>query len=283
MKTKDVDYVIASDTDSIYVHMERLVKVLGTTDRDKIVEALHQFCKTKMQNVINKSYSHLAEYMHAYSQKMNMKRETIADNGIWKARKMYIMNALDIEDVRYTEPQLKVMGIEAVRSSTPKACRASIKEALKLIMSSDEEVVQKYISEFKETFMKLPFEDVAFPRGMKNMDKYRDRNTVYSKGTPIHVKGALLFNHMLIKNGLDKKYQMIGDGDKIKFSYLKVPNSVGDHVIAVLDELPKELDLHKYVDYDTQFQKAFLEPIKSILEVIGWQHEKVSNLEDFFS
>jgi DNA polymerase elongation subunit (family B) len=283
MKTKDVDYVIASDTDSIYVHMERLVKVLGATDRDKIVEALHQFCKTKMQNVINKSYSHLAEYMHAYSQKMNMKRETIADKGIWKARKMYIMNALDIEDVRYTEPQLKVMGIEAVRSSTPKACRASIKEALKLIMSSDEEVVQKYISEFKETFMKLPFEDVAFPRGMKNMDKYRDRNTVYSKGTPIHVKGALLFNHMLIKNGLDKKYQMIGDGDKIKFSYLKVPNSVGDHVIAVLDELPKELDLHKYVDYDTQFQKAFLEPIKSILEVIGWQHEKVSNLEDFFS
>lgn len=283
MKTKDVDYVIASDTDSIYVHMEPLVKVLGATDRDKIVEALHQFCKTKMQNVINKSYGNLAEYMHAYSQKMNMKRETIADKGIWKARKMYIMNALDIEEVRYTEPQLKVMGIEAVRSSTPKACRASIKEALKLIMSSDEDVVQKYISDFKETFMKLPFEDVAFPRGMKNMDKYRDRNTVYSKGTPIHVKGALLFNNMLIKNGLDKKYQMIGDGDKIKFSYLKVPNSVGDHVIAVLDELPKELDLHKYVDYDTQFQKAFLEPIKAILEVIGWQHEKVSNLEDFFS
>ena len=283
MKTKDVDYVIASDTDSIYVHMEPLVKVLGATDRDKIVEALHQFCKTKMQNVINKSYGNLAEYMHAYSQKMNMKRETIADKGIWKARKMYIMNALDIEEVRYTEPQLKVMGIEAVRSSTPKACRASIKEALKLIMSSDEDVVQKYISDFKETFMKLPFEDVAFPRGMKNMDKYRDRNTVYSKGTPIHVKGALLFNNILIKNGLDKKYQMIGDGDKIKFSYLKVPNSVGDHVIAVLDELPKELDLHKYVDYDTQFQKAFLEPIKAILEVIGWQHEKVSNLEDFFS
>jgi DNA polymerase elongation subunit (family B) len=283
MKTKDVDYVIASDTDSIYVHMEPLVKVLGATDRDTIVEALHQFCKIKMQKVINNSYSHLAEYMHAYAQKMNMKRETIADKGIWKARKMYIMNALDIEEVRYTEPQLKVMGIEAVRSSTPKACRASIKEALKLIMSSDEEVVQKYISDFKETFMKLPFEDVAFPRGMKNMDKYRDRHTVYAKGTPIHVKGALLFNNMLIKNGLDKKYQMIGDGDKIKFSYLKVPNSVGDHVIAVLDELPKELDLHKYVDYDTQFQKAFLEPIKSILEVIGWQHEKVSNLEDFFS
>jgi DNA polymerase elongation subunit (family B) len=283
MKTKDVDYVIASDTDSIYVHMERLVKLLGTTDRDKIVEALHQFCKTKMQKVINKSYVELADFMHAYAQKMNMKRETIADKGIWKARKMYIMNALDIEEVRYTEPQLKIMGIEAVRSSTPKACRSSIKESIKLIMSHNEETVQEYIANFKKTFMKLPFEEVAFPRGMKNMDKYRDEHTVYAKGTPIHVKGALLFNNLLIKNGLDKKYQMIGDGDKIKFSYLKMPNKVGDHVIAVLDELPEELDLHKYIDYDTQFQKAFLEPIKSILEVIGWQHEKISNLEDFFS
>ena len=283
LKTTDVDYVVASDTDSIYVNMEPLVGLLGETDADKVVEALHQFCKTKIQKVIDKSYQGLAEYMHAYAQKMHMKRETIADKGIWKARKMYILNARDIEDVRFAEPQLKVMGIEAVRSSTPKACRASIKEALKIIMNSDELTVQKYLADFKEYFMKLPFEDVAFPRGMKNMDKYRDRNSVYLKGTPIHVKGALLYNHMLTKNGLDKKYQMIGDGDKVKFSYLKTPNPVGDHVIAILDELPAELDLHKYVDYETQYQKAFLEPIKSILEVVGWQHEKVSNLEDFFS
>ena len=283
LKTTGVDYVVASDTDSIYINMEPLVEMLGETDRDKVVEALHKFCSTRIQKVINSSYDDLAKYMHAYAQKMHMKRETIADKGIWKARKMYILNALDIEDVRFAEPQLKVMGIEAVRSSTPKACRASIKEALKIIMNSDESTVQQYIADFKDRFMKLPFEDVAFPRGMKNMDKYRDRNSVYLKGTPIHVKGALLYNHMLVKNGLDKKYQAIGDGDKIKFAYLKVPNPVGDHVIAVADELPKELDLHKYVDYETQFQKSFLEPIKSILEVVGWQHEKVSNLEDFFS
>lgn len=283
LKTADVDYVVASDTDSIYINMEPLVEMLGETDRDKVVEALHKFCSTRIQKVVNSSYDDLAKYMHAYAQKMHMKRETIADKGIWKARKMYILNALDIEEVRFAEPQLKIMGIEAVRSSTPKACRASIKEALKIIMNSDEATVQQYIADFKDRFMKLPFEDVAFPRGMKNMDKYRDRNSVYLKGTPIHVKGALLYNHMLVKNGLDKKYQAIGDGDKIKFAYLKVPNPVGDHVIAVADELPMELDLHKYVDYETQFQKSFLEPIKSILEVVGWQHEKVSNLEDFFS
>lgn len=282
LKTKDIDYVIAADTDSIYVNMDPLVKLLGVTDRDKIVEALDKFCKSKIQSVINKSYEGLADYMHAYSQKMFMKRETIANKGIWKARKMYILNALDIEDVRYTEPQLKVMGIEAVRSSTPKACRASIKKALRIIMNEDEVTVQAFIAEFKGQFMKLPFEEVAFPRGMKGMDKYRDRHSVYMKGTPIHVKGALLYNDLLKKRDLDKKYQMIGDGDKVKFAYLKTPNPIGDHVIAILDELPTELDLHRYVDYETQFQKSFLEPIRSLLEVVGWQVEKINTLEDFF-
>lgn len=283
LKTTNVDYICAADTDSIYIVMEALTKHLGTNDRDKIVESLHQFCKTKIQKTINSSYDELALYMHAYQQKMFMKRETIADKAIWKARKMYIMNALDIEGVRYAEPQLKVMGIEAVRSSTPKSCRASIKQSLKIIMGGDESAVQQYIAEFKERFMKMPFEDVAFPRGMKGMNKYKDRNTIYTKGTPIHVKGALLYNHMLDRHGLSDKYQTIGDGDKVKFSYLKTPNSIGDHVIAILDELPTELDLHKYIDYETQFQKAFLDPIKSILETIGWQAEKINNLEDFFS
>jgi DNA polymerase elongation subunit (family B) len=282
LKTNDIDYVIAADTDSIYVNMDPLVKLLGVTDRDKIVEALDKFCKSKIQSVINKSYEGLADYMHAYSQKMFMKRETIANKGIWKARKMYILNALDIEDVRYTEPQLKVMGIEAVRSSTPKACRASIKKALRIIMNEDEVTVQAFIAEFKGQFMKLPFEEVAFPRGMKGMDKYRDRHSVYMKGTPIHVKGALLYNDLLRKRDLDKKYQMIGDGDKVKFAYLKTPNPIGDHVIAILDELPTELDLHRYVDYEIQFQKSFLEPIRSLLEVVGWQVEKINTLEDFF-
>ncbi len=282
LKTKDVDYVIAADTDSIYINMEPLVNMLGVSDQDKIVEAIDKFCKTRIQSVINGSYQELANYMHAYSQKMHMKRETIANKGIWKASKMYILNALDIEEVRFAEPQLKVMGIEAVRSSTPKACRAAIKNALKIIMNEDEASAQKFITDFKNQFMKLPFEDVAFPRGMKNMDKYRDKHAVYLKGTPIHVKGALLYNDLLKKRGLDKKYQMIGDGDKIKFSYLRVPNPVGDHVIAILDELPEELDLHRYVDYETQFQKTFLDPIRSILTVIGWQAEKINTLEDFF-
>jgi len=283
LKTKNVDYVIASDTDSIYVNMEPMVKTLGTDDVQTIIAALDKFCDGPVQKMISNSYQELADYMNAYQQKMFMKRETIADKGIWRGKKMYILNAWNIEGVQYNEPQLKIQGIEAVRSSTPKACRASIKESIKLIMNSDEAAVQKYIADFKTKFMSLPFEEVAFPRGMKGLNKYKDRSNIYIKGTPIHVKGALLFNDLITRKGLTRKHQLIGDGDKIKFAYLKVPNIINDTVISVLETLPTELGLDRYVDYDMQFQKAFLDPIKSILEIINWDTEKRSNLEDFFS
>lgn len=262
--------------------MEPLVDLLGVKDPLKIVDALDKFCNTKVQNVIKKAFDELADYMHSYDKKMFMKRETIANKGIWKAAKMYILNAWNIEGVQFSEPQLKIQGIEAVRSSTPKVCRVHIKECLSIIMNSEEETLHQFIAKFKTDFMKLPFEDVAFPRGMNGMNKYRDRNTIYSKGTPIHVKGALLYNSLIQKRGLDTKYQLIGDGDKIRFAYLKLPNPLMEHVISVPDDLPEELEFAKYIDYDTQFNKSFLDPIKGIVEIIGWDVEKRSTLESFF-
>ncbi len=282
LKTDKVDYIIASDTDSIYVNLEPLAKILGIDDMQTKITAIDTFCEKKLQPMINRAYEELAEYTQSYQQKMIMKRETIADKGIWKAKKMYILNAWDVEGVRYKEPQLKLQGIEAVRSSTPKACRSSIKHALKIIMNEDEAAVQAYIADFKTKFMQLPFEEVAFPRGVKGLDKYSDKHNIYSKGTPIHVKGALLFNHMIKKKGLEKKYQEIGDGDKIKFALLKMPNPLYDTVISVLDELPPEFGMQQYIDYDAQFKKSFLEPIKSIMDTIGWDTEKRATLMSFF-
>lgn len=282
LKTNNVDYLIASDTDSAYVDMEPLVNASGITDRDKIVAMLDKFCEIKMQALFNKIYAELATYMNAYQQKMFMKRETIADKGIWRGKKMYILNALDIEGVRYQEPEIKIQGIEAVRSSTPKVCRTAIKEALKIIMNKDESDVHAYIAEFKNKFMSLPFEDISFPRGMNGIDKYADRSSIYAKGTPMHVKGALLFNHFITTNNLSNKYQLISNGDKIKFSYLKMPNPFRDTVIASVGPLPPEMNIERYIDYDMQFTKTFLEPIQSILDLIGWSSQKRSSLDDFF-
>jgi DNA polymerase elongation subunit (family B) len=265
--------------------MEELVKHLKIDDDHFIVGAIDAFCEQKIQPYMDQCYQELADMMNAYQQKMKMKRETIANKGIWRGKKMYILNAWNVEGVQYDKPKLKMSGIEAVRSSTPHACRENIKKAFSIIMNSDQNELIQFIEEFKAKFMTLPFEDVAFPRGVKGLDSgdkgYADASTIYQKGTPIHVKGALLFNHLLKEKNINH-IPPIQNGDKIRFAYLKVPNPINDTVIATPDEMPDELGLDKYIDRELQFNKSFLEPVKSITSVIGWEVEHRATLEDFF-
>ena len=284
METEGEDYVVAADTDSVYLAFGDLVnKFLGLmTDKDKIVDMLDSFCKDKIQPFIEESYQRLADYMNAYQQKMIMDREVIADKGIWTAKKRYILNVYDSEGYRYDEPDLKIMGIEAVRSSTPSVCRDKIKESLKIVLRGTEDELQQYISEFKDEFFEMNPEVVAFPRSVSGLDKYRCSSSIYQKGTPIHTKGSLLYNYYVKDKGLDSRYELINEGDKIKFTYLKTPNVINDKVISFPSRLPNELGLEKYVDYETQFEKCYIDPITTVLDTIDWKHEKISTLEDFF-
>lgn len=283
LKTEEKDYVIASDTDSVYLNFGPLVKkICADKSKEEIVNFLDKAC-SKIEDFIDKSYDDLAKMMNAYEQKMEMKREVIADKGIWTAKKRHILNVWDSEGVRYAEPKLKIIGIEAVKSSTPLACREKIKEALKVVMSGSESEFQDFIAKFREEFKTLPFEDVAFPRGVSDLNKYMSSKDIYAKGTPIHVRGAILYNHMLKKNNLLKKYETIKDGEKVKFCYMKIPNPVKENVFSILTVLPKEFDLEKYIDYDLQFEKAYLDPLKSIVQMINWTTEQQSTLESFFA
>jgi len=212
-----------------------------------------------------------------------MARENIADRGIWTAKKRYILNVWDSEGVRYEEPKLKMMGIEAVKSSTPAPCRQMIKDALKLIMVATEDDVINYIDKCRREFKALPPEDIAFPRTASNVQKYHAHSTIYAKGTPIHIRGALLFNHYVKNKKLSNKYSPIGNGEKVKFLYLKKPNIIQENVISFIQDFPTELGLDKYIDYELQFEKSFVEPLKAILDAIGWNVEKTVNLESFFS
>ena len=285
LKTEEVDYVIASDTDSIYLNLGPLVEVIykgREKTTESIVSFLNQVCEVELEKYITSSYEALATYVGAYEQKMIMKRENIANKGIWTAKKRYILNVWDSEGVRYEKPKLKIMGIEAVKSSTPAACRNSIRDCLTVIMNEDEEAAQKFVADFKAHFDELPIEDISFPRGCNGINKWSNPSTIYSKGTPIHVRGALLYNFHNKKGKLTHKYPLIQDGEKIKFVYLKTPNRIGENVISYLNTFPKEFGLDKQVDYELQFNKSFLEPIKVIMDVIGWQPEKVASLEFLF-
>ncbi|MFL0773812.1 MAG: DNA polymerase domain-containing protein [Prochlorococcus sp.] len=286
LKTEDVDYVIASDTDSIYLHLGPLVDRVyegRKKTNEGIVTFLNKICEMEFEPYIDSSYEELATYVNAYDQKMQMKRENIADRGIWTAKKRYILNVWDSEGVRYEEPKLKIMGIEAVKSSTPAPCRQMIKDALKLIMSGSEQDVQMFIEDSRKKFRTLPPEEISFPRSASDVVKYRAHSTIYAKGTPIHIRGALLYNHYVKQHKLTNKYSFIQNGDKIKFCYLKKPNIIRENIISFIQDFPHEIGLDKYIDYDLQFEKAFLEPLKTILEAIGWNVEKTVNLESFFA
>jgi DNA polymerase elongation subunit (family B) len=285
LKTNDVDYVIASDTDSIYLNMGPLVETVYK-GREKTTEGIVSFldkvAQVELEKHIEGCYQELADYVNAYDQKMQMKRENIADRGIWTAKKRYILNVWDSEGVRYEEPKLKMMGIEAVKSSTPAPCRQMIKDGLKLMMSGTEEQVIEFIDKCRTDFRKLPPEQIAFPRTASDVRKYRSHSDIYMKGTPIHIRGALLFNHYIKEKNLTNKYSLIGNGEKIKFIYLKKPNIIRENIISFIQDFPTELGLDKYIDYELQFEKSFLEPLKSILDAIGWNVEKTVNLELFF-
>ena len=283
LETEDVDYVLASDTDSLYVTLDSLVEKVGLKDPQKIIKFMDTVCEGKLQNVIDKCYNEMAEYVNAFQQKMVMKREVLADVGIWVAKKHYILNVHNSEGVQYEEPKLKIMGIEAVKSSTPEPCRNALKKAFKLIVNETEQDVIDFIEEFKDMFKKLPAEDVFFPRSVKGLAKYSDAATIYRKSTPLHVKGSLIYNKLLQTKRLTKRYPKIQEGEKIKYAYLTEPNPTGDSVIAVLNTLPKEFGLNEYINYELQFEKSFLNPIKGILGTIGWSHEKRNDLMDFFT
>ena len=286
LKSGDVDYVIASDTDSLYINMCPLVDCVFK-GREKttegIVSFLDKICEMELEKYIESSYQELADYVNAYEQKMFMKRECIAERGIWTAKKRYILNVWDSEGVRYEEAKLKIKGIEAIKSSTPAPCRKMLKESFEIMMNGNEDDMIKFIDDCRSKFKKLTPEEISFPRSASDVQKYSSSSDIYSKGTPIHVRGALLFNYYIKKEKLNNKYSLIQNGEKIKFIFLKKPNIIHENVISFIQEFPKELNLDKYIDYELQFEKAFLEPLKSILDVIGWSVEKTVNLNSFFA
>ena len=288
LNSNEKDYVIASDTDSIYICLDDLVtKVYGDKEvsQEKVVDFLDKACKEKIEPFIDRSYQELAEYTNAYEQKMFMKRENIAARGIWTAKKRYILNVWDSEGVRYNKPKLKMMGIEAVKSSTPMPCRKAIKDALNIMMTGEQDELIKFIDSFKEQFYSLPPEDIAFPRSVNGLRKFKSDTDVYSKGCPLHVRGSLLYNFYVSQKKLENKYPLIQEGEKIKYIYLKVgrTNYTGENVLSFLNTFPRELGLEECLDRKTNFKKSFLDPLQIITNVIGWDTEKKSSLEFLFT
>jgi len=282
LDTNGKDYVIASDTDSLYLKFagaaEKLLAVNPALTQEQLVEKLDKIAEKKIIPAFDEIFNRLSQMLGAQQGTLVMKREAIANRGIWTAKKRYMLNVFDNEGIRYDTPKIKIMGIEAVKSSTPSSCRKAIKDAIGVIMSGTERDLQEFIKKYRQEFQSLPFEDIAFPRAVNQVTKYLN----LEKGVPIHTKGAVIYNRLRKELKLEKKYEEIRNGEKIKFCYLKEPNPIMSHVISAIAFLPEEFGLRPYIDYSMQFDKAFIEPLNAILKVIGWHPEPNQTLESFF-
>jgi DNA polymerase elongation subunit (family B) len=283
LKTTGIDYVLAADTDSVFVHMDPLVKKMNLSDRSKIVDFLDAFCIKKLQPKLDAWFDELKEFMNAYEQKLYMKREKICEKVLWTAKKRYICSVWDNEGIRYPEAKVSVTGIEAVRSTTPEFCKQALKDSFKIIMNQPEADLHVFIEKVRKSFYDLPLEEMAIPKGVKGLFKYGDKHSIYGKGTPMHVRAALLYNKRLKDLGLDTKVESITEGEKIKYIFLKVPNPIQENVIGFNSYLPKEMKLHDYIDINTQFSKTFVEPLQGVLDAINWSVTPRSTLEDLFA
>ena len=278
--TKDRDYIIAMDTDSIYVKMNPIVQKFNPKNPCSFLD---KFCAEGVTPILKSTFEHLQKVTQCPTNRMVMKRESIANRGIWTAKKKYILNVLNSEGVQYAEPEMKMMGIAAIQSSTPEICRDAMRELFTTIINKTESDTQAEIEAFKKKFFEAPIPDIAFPRGVTDVSGQSSKETIYKKGCPIHARGALLYNRYIKNGGLDKKYQLIKNGEKIKFIYLRTPNPIHENVISFINDLPKELGLHPYVDRELQFEKTFIDPISIILDAIGWRAEATADLQSFFA
>lgn len=280
----DKDYVIAMDTDSVYITLNDMVQQAYPNGASvtKITNFLDKVCDKIEKDVFDPAFEEFAKSANSFKQRITIKREGISSRGIWTAKKRYILNVIDNEGVRYSTPKLKMMGIEAIKSSTPQVCRVAFKKLFNIIINETEEATQKFIADFEKEFIALSPEEKAFPRSVSNIKKYMDVNTIFQKGCPINSRAAIMYNHLLDVHKVRNKYQTLNDGEKIKYIYLDPRNPTRQNIIAFFNTLPKEFGLHKYIDNDTQFYKAFVKPAEAILDAIGWKAVPTTTLDDFF-
>lgn len=287
LKTHDLDYVEYADTDSIYLNMSSLVEAsFGSKEVElkKAEKFLSKISVEKIQPVLKNGYEELAKMMGAYKNAMSMKLEKVTNRTIFLGKKRYLMNTLSSEGVHYDTPKISMTGVEAIRSSTPEVCRDAMKDLFFTILNKTEEEVQAEIANFKEKFKTLPPEDIGKTSGTDDIEKFIDTNGNYIKACPIHVRGAILYNKAIKDFDLTHKYETIRSGDKVKFIYLKTLNPIRENVISFPGgQLPREMRLQDYIDYENQFEKVFMKPIRTILDAVGWNEEKIDTLESFFS
>jgi len=276
-------YIVYGDTDSNYFFVEPFVKKAFENNADASITDKVDFCDNLYNDVIDKfvqkSITDFCKEYNAYNQAViGSAREIISDKAIWTAKKKYIARVFDSEGVRYSEPKIKVMGLDLIRSGTPPFVKKKLKESIDIILDSNESTMTDWKDKSFQEYMKQPLNDISKIQGVSSIDYVQGQ-----KGIPIGARSAMKHNAFIKKNNLENEIQIIQAGDKIHQMYLKEPNIFGSNIIAwTSDNFIKHIEEANCVNYELCFEKYFLAPLQLMTDALKWNITKTTqDLDDW--
>ena len=276
------DYVIAMDTDSLYIDMQPLVdRFMSDADPGQVMTGIDRVCREKFEPMFESVMRTFCDRLGAREYTLDLTQERLCDRALWSIKKRYALRVVEEDRVRLAKPKIVAKGLESARSSTPAVLRTAFLEAIEIGFSEDAAALRRFVSDRRLWFSGLYPEDIASPSGVTDVDKYVRPEWTYASGTPIHVRAAILHNRLVEQMGLTDQVEFIRSGDKMKYVYLRLPNPIMENVIGFVDVLPAEFGLHEHVDYDTQFEKKLLTPLETLYRSCGWNVRDDATLEDF--
>jgi len=274
----------AGDTDSILISVAPLVKkhCNGFT-ADQIIDWIQTFANTEFQQLINDTYQDLSEYVGAPENYMKMSCEKIISNAFWTAKKHYAYRLVVEDGIKLNTPKFGYKGLECVKSSIPRAIRAMQKETIQTILTNKEDLYN-VVNRCKEKIMALSPEDIALPKTCNGLYKYADGKGGWIKGAQAHVKAAMNYNKYVLNNKLINQYSLIKDGEKIRFVWMKQPNTLNAETFGFINRLPKDNMILDFIDYGTMYEKTYGKIIDDMCERLNIQNllSTTNSLDDFF-
>jgi len=283
LKTDGKDFVLAMDTDSNYIDFSDLVARIAPDRSDEvIVNFLDTISKVKIQPMLANSFDIFSKKTNYYESRLFMKRESICKAIFLEKKKRYILKVFDNEGVRLAIPEVKIVGLESVRSDIPEWCRKRLKQCFTMLFECNQEQMQTFIADTETEFFQLNVSKIAKPTSITDIVKYTDNVGMPVKGATAAAKGSINYNNLLIKHKLQSQFSQISNGDKIRLLPLKMPNPSNMEIIAFKEKIPVEFGIEKYVNMNILFEKNFIDPISRVLTVMGWSAIKKYNIGDFF-
>ena len=281
---EDTNYVAYSDTDSIYIHAEPLLRHLypdfnemSSEDKDNKLEEI----ALQYQDIITDSYNDLAKNcFNVQDHRLEMKTECVIRSAYFRATRRYAQWITKQEGI--VKESLDVKGLEFKKANFPPVLGKFFKQALiDVLKGAKQSDIDKRVKEFRQQILdgSISLIELGNPTSVKTLNKYTERKakagemfSIVAKGAPAAVRAVIKYNDLVKFWGLNKEYSYITQGEKVKWIYLK-PNPYQIEAIAFLEfDIPEKIRtfIEEYADREKIFESILLNKLEGFYSDLGW-------------